>query len=403
MTHSSLQLNRRRWATIFFGAGVLAIGACSSLSPGPWVGEDTSPTRATVERPLSTTPTPSFSFQPVNDTGNYDRVTAVNDEAEIVGVYRQGGQWSSFTATCSRTALHHYILCPINPSFTTVTFPGAAGTYLNANDNTDPDSYVAGYVNSPSTAGLSCTTCGVLYDESTSKWITKTPIYDQNEGSKANGCAVTELLGINDAKVAVGFYDASTSCQPQAFEEYLFNGQRVFVNFRVPGATSSVATGIDNGDDVVGYATVGGVQEGWYYIDGTYTMFYVNALTSGTQPTAINWALNAILGNYTASGVSNGFLINLSGKFQIPPTTGMSSPINAAYAPIDDGSHGTFVNSITPSYWAISGSYQYDKTTGDIQGFVGNCANCASTTGDAMPRGRAKPRSGLTQSEGSRP
>lgn len=403
MRHSSLELRRRGWAAIFLGAAALAIAACSSPGPtGLWLGGDSS-TRATVERPLSTTPTPSFSFQPVYDTGNYDRVTGVNDEGEIVGVYRHGGQWNSFIASCTRTTSHKHVECN-NPQFTPAPYPGAAGTYLNATDNTDPQAYDAGYVISPTTSGVSCATCGVLYDDYSQKWLTTPPIYDPNEGSKATGCAVTELLGINGAKIAVGFYEAPSVatrlCQPQAFEEYLINGKRVFVNFKVPGAISSVATGIDNGGDVVGTAMVHDssgalVQEGWYYIDFQYTTFYVNSVTSGTQPTAINWALNAILGNYTASGTSTGFLIGLNGKFQIPPAaTGSSTQVDALYSPIVDGPYGTFVNSIATSYWNISGSYQYDATAGDIKGFVGSCTNCSGTTGDSMPRGRAKPHTG---------
>jgi|HubBroStandDraft_6_1064221.scaffolds.fasta_scaffold70404_2 hypothetical protein len=406
MGHSSLGLGRRHWAAIFFGAGALAIGACSSPSTGPWLGTAASSSHASHARAL-TEPTVAFSFQPVSDTGIHNEVTGVNDESQIVGVYKKAGQYSSFTAQCAKPL--YYIDCS-KATFAPATYePGPAdGTYLNANDNTNPDSYDAGYVSSPPPQSTGyvypCTTCGVLYDERTLHWLT--PLLQAPKEGTVN-CAVTELLGINNAKVAVGFYESPTTantsgCKTQAFEEYLFNGRPVFVNFNVPMASSSIATGIDNGGNVVGTAIVNGsngsVLEGWYYHDFNYTTFYVD--NSSTQPTGINWA-GGIVGNYTNSGVTHGFLITTDKKHQITPTP------EPPYATIDNGSYGTFVNSIEPSYWIISGWYQSDSS-GGIQGFVGTCTGgCTpsplSDSSGSKSRGRAKPRTGPTWPAGSRP
>ena len=292
MEHSSLgQCRRRRWAAIFFAAAALAIGACSSPNTESWLGAATSPMGASRARALTIEPTPVFTLQPVYYTGAHNEVTDINDESQIVGVYRQSSKYSSFTATCSTA--HGYVDCS-KTMFSPVPYSGAHDTYLNANDATDPQSYDAGYVTfSTAPPSVSCTTCGALYDENPNArgWL---PNLLQDPRAATSGqCAVTQVLGINGAKVAVGFYETNTGspCRMHAFEEYLLNNNPRYVDLNVKdtisNVTDSVATGIDNGGNVVGYVIKQGsnVQEGWYYHDGIYSPFYIG--NNSTQPTGI--------------------------------------------------------------------------------------------------------------------
>lgn len=390
MTHSLLSLSRRRLAAVLFGAGALAVGACSSPSTEWWLGSGASSTQASYERPL-TEPTAVFVFSPISYMGKNTEVTAINDESSIVGIFEKpSGQYSSFTAPCGNTANPYQICNP--PTFSPVPYsPGPDdGTYLNANDNTDPQSLDAGYVISPPlTTGISCATCGALYDKNANggTGIWEPLLQDPNEAN-SGPCAVTKLLGIGDPQIAVGYYEISTSsgCKMQAFEEYRTNGNREFVNFNVPGATSSIATGIDNGGDVVGTAIVpvGGlpIQEGWYYSEFKYTLFYVgDQMTSNTEPTDLNW-VGLIVGNYTDSNGAHGFLAKIGSQLQTAPP----------YATIDDGSYGTFINSITASYRIIAGWYRTD-TAGDTKGFVGSCQSGFCAAGSSIARLPAEARS----------
>jgi hypothetical protein len=398
MAHSSLGLSRRRWAAIFLGAGALTIAACSGLGTGPWLGTGASSAHASHARPL-TQPTATFIFSTLNPQSypKYE-VTAVNDEDEIAGVYQiSSGAYKSFRAQCTYITIPPtYVDCS-NAAPSTVTYPGAAGTYFNANDNTDPWSYDAGYISSPN-PGVGCTTCGVLYDKRNGLWP-NSPLKHPLEGS--NSCAVTKLLGINGAKVAVGYYEKNGTggtCTKHAFEEYLSNNNPVFYDFKVPGASSSdtTATGIDNSGGVVGTAIVGGVQEGWYYNEFKYYVFYVDQeTTSYTQPTGINWP-GGIVGNYQdSSGKHHGFLAFTSSHELATPVP--------RYAVIDDGTYGTYVNSITTSYWIISGWSQTDSNPADVEGFVGTCKVGCPGTPDPTSRLRAKPRTGPTRPAKSRP
>ena len=66
--------------------------------------------------------------------------------------------------------------------------------------------------------------------------------------------AVNQLLGINNAGTAVGFY-VDAKGNSHAYE--VNQATRKFTAIKVPGATSTTATGINNNGDVVGIYTVG--------------------------------------------------------------------------------------------------------------------------------------------------
>jgi hypothetical protein len=378
MAHSSLGLSRRRWAAIFFATAALAIGACSSPSTGPWFGGGDSLTQALTRRPPSTTPTPQYTFQRVNYLSvAEDEVTDVNSDLAIVGTYFSGNQYNSFTAQCT-PGPGNGIDCS-KPGFTPAPYNSPnAGVYLNAsinaNGNNGRDRYDVGYVILDNSY---CKTCGVLHDEETNAY---TLIKNPNQGS--GDCAVTELLGINGSKIAVGYYETGTGspCKYHAFEWYQNTyGPASFVDLNVPNAVNSKAWGISNAGDVVGTAHIVGsgvnVDESWYYNDFNYTRFYVgNQTTSATTARDINWD-GGIVGDYTDSGVQRGFLL-VTQKRQLST----SPAFETLNYPSNTGTAQTIVNGIDFN-WVIAGWY-WQNASYTTHGFVGNCVMyCPLTSG----------------------
>lgn len=88
---------------------------------------------------------------------------------------------------------------------------------------------------------------------------------------------------------------------------FLLDGLIAFTPINYPGATSTVATGINNSGQIVGYwsnSTVGG---GFLLNGGTYTSFnYPGSLS--TTPSGINDAGQVVGYYFDASGTTHGFL-----------------------------------------------------------------------------------------------
>jgi uncharacterized membrane protein len=103
---------------------------------------------------------------------------------------------------------------------------------------------------------------------------------------------VNQLLGINNAGTAVGFYNDAKG-NSHACKLNQATGQ--FTPIHVPGV-STVATGINNAGDVVGFATdAAGTTTSWLKI-GTSTIAYQFPGGSDTQAFGIN-AENQIAGS----------------------------------------------------------------------------------------------------------
>jgi hypothetical protein len=77
----------------------------------------------------------------------------------------------------------------------------------------------------------------------------------------ASNPEVNQLLGINGADIAVGFYNDANN-QPQGYTYAIKTGQ--FTPVTVPGATSDAVTGINNKNVVCGFfSSAGGLTQGF--------------------------------------------------------------------------------------------------------------------------------------------
>jgi hypothetical protein len=132
--------------------------------------------------------------------------------------------------------------------------------------------------------------------------------------------AVTEILGLNNSDVAVGFYlDRSGADVPF---ELSANTVR-FVKLSPPGAVSAQATGINPKADIVGWLTRPRGTEGFILKAGVYQVFSYPKSTS-TEALGLNFQ-EQIVGSYVdTSGVTHGFL--LSGPASHPQWQSFDNP-----------------------------------------------------------------------------
>ena len=262
----------------------------------------------------------NYSLNGINE--NYTYVTGINNSQEIVGAYSggSGGPYASFLGTPKMST--QLQLSPYNLS--TPEQDGSMSTYLAS--LTD-DTYQVGY-----TGQVDQTVGAVLFPSGT--WGS---LQDPHQGTGL--CAVTEVLGIFDSRIAVGFYEKNsatgTGCIQHAFEVYSdkkFSTPYTFVDLTPTdpsGSTSDVissaAAGVNILGDVVGTVTwknsAGTFQTGaWIYKDLKYTTFCYGGTmelttsscnSSPPYPTYANGIdfSDVVVGNFTKNGHQNGFAI----------------------------------------------------------------------------------------------
>jgi hypothetical protein len=123
--------------------------------------------------------------------------------------------------------------------------------------------------------------------------------------SDPNATGATEILGLNDSGVAVGFYSDSHGDR-NGFT--LNQATGTFQTLDVPGATNTTASGINDSGDVVGYYSSGSETVGFLEKnDGSTTISYPGAVL--TMALGIN-AHDSVVGSYVDSyGKTHGFLL----------------------------------------------------------------------------------------------
>lgn len=123
--------------------------------------------------------------------------------------------------------------------------------------------------------------------------------------------SVTELLGLNDGGLAVGFY-AGENGGHHAFE--LDTLAAKFYPIRPPGAVSSEATGINDRGDVTGFMTArDGEMKSFLLRGGAYTVLSYPG-SGNTQARSIN-RQDQLVGSFVdSSGVTHGFILTDPGS-----------------------------------------------------------------------------------------
>ncbi len=375
MSQANPSADQWKFATFAFAAVAVLISACSS-NGAPGAVNQTIPGASPAGQP---TPPYTWTYTKIDDTanGNNSRVTGIEDSnvnSKLVGLNgTTKSDYSSWVSTSPWT------------TFTLRNYPSGV-TYMSSVEG----NYQAGTVYNPTTT-LACTTCGFIYHDNTSKpW---TLLEDPKENST---CPVTEVLGLGDSQVVVGYYevDETSGCQDRPFEAYNADSSgETYVDFSVPGTwISAQATGINESNDAVGtMTTASGATTGWFYTDAVYCTGLQYPYATNTYPMGINWQ-DQVVGYYTDSaGIAHGFLLNNP----VDTNTGWET-INYPTTNIVDPY--TVVSNITDHHW-ISGWYK--DSNGHDNGFVGTCSNCGSFNPKQALKARHRIREMLAHGEAS--
>jgi hypothetical protein len=275
-------------AAIAVGLFSLALSACSGPASS-FSSAAAVPQRSQSVKPLNaSSPTPSpipFVFQTVDDpNSNFNEVNGINQLSKIVGTYGSGQGSNIYNS---------YNSLPPYTVFHGVNDQGSQGTVATSlSSNKD----IAGYVIDPS--GLPA---GIYAFVRINSLFTL--LSDSNEGTGND--AVTEILGINDSGLAVGFY-VNPSGIDVPFE--LNIPTVTFTELKPPGSVNAEATGINGKGNISGWESTNKGTEGFYLQAGTYYPF----LYPGSQATyalSLNWQ-DQIVGDYIDShGKTHGFLL----------------------------------------------------------------------------------------------
>ena len=225
-----------------------------------------------------------YVFRDIVNRGDptFNQELGINNSGEIAGYFGSG------------MAVGHpnkgYTTTPPYTSFTSENFPGSAQTQ------------VTGLNGKGDTAGFWASAAGANngFVEWNGSFQT---LNDPNLPHTAG--RMDQLLGINNAGLAVGFYLA----RGHAHAYQVNQATRVYTAIKVPGAADASATGINNLGDIVGTATdASGTTFGWLRKNG-HTSTYQFPGGSDTQPFGVN-KNDEIVGSYLdGAGVQHGFTL----------------------------------------------------------------------------------------------
>jgi len=240
-------------------------------------------------RPATATPTPiPFKFTIVDDpNSNHHQVTGINQLKKIVGVWGGGSGssiWESYTAQSPYTKLRD------------LDDPDAQGTFATSITS---NKIIAGYVLDPKKLH------GIYgFVQIKSAWNL---VHDPYEGKGKH--AVTEILGINDSELAVGFYENAKPGGGTKIPFVVNVPYASFTNLQPPDVTGdAAATGINGKGNITGWETTSAGVKSYFLQTGTYYPFYYSG-AKATYALAINWS-DMIVGYYLdATSTPHGFLL----------------------------------------------------------------------------------------------
>jgi len=230
----------------------------------------------------------SFNFQTVDDPASpTNRVNGIDLLGDIVGTIGNGNAGSPYVS---------YISQPPYTTFQNETYAGAKGTVATSISSVAGQTIVAGWVNNPPQLP------GVwAFVQINGLWT----IFRDRKGGKGPN-SVTEILGVNDAGFAVGYFINSTGNQ---IPVVITIPTEKFIALKPPPPfTNAEATGINNFGDITGWeqrasGTVGFFEQAGKY----YTFSYPGA--ASTYALGIN-SQDQIVGYYVdSSNAKHGFVL----------------------------------------------------------------------------------------------
>ena len=193
--------------------------------------------------------------------------------------------------------------------------PYAQGNYINENFPGSAQTQVTGIDNKGNTCGFWVTAGGT--NHGFVEWNGVFESFNDPKTPHMKG-SVNQLLGINDAGVAVGFYnDAAGNAHPYEVNQ----ATGVFTSIHIPGTVSATATAINDNGDVAGFGKdTAGNTFSWLLHNGQLTDYQFPG-GSNTQAFGIN-DHDEIVGSYNdGAGVMHGFTL----KAPLGPTSHWAS------------------------------------------------------------------------------
>jgi hypothetical protein len=320
----SIKRNARRVAAATIASGLLTAGAVALAG-------------AANASTLSAHSNGHYSFQTIDNPKDltFNQLLGINDEHQIVGYFGSG---------MAGHPNKGYVIPPFSHSFVDENFPGSVQTQVTGENNRGI------------TVGFwSNTNMGVGMDANFG-WVDvdghfKTADYPASSPASP---AVDQLLGVNDSDIAVGFYtDAnnvnhgyeyniyrntySTVVDPQnpgaslqstaindrgdiagniGSDGFLLTRGGKFITLSAPGASSTMALGVNNFDEVVGVfvpSSNANALEGftWTPQHGFTIVNDPHGVNDGNLTTTINGVndFGQVVGFYVdANGNTDGFL-----------------------------------------------------------------------------------------------
>jgi hypothetical protein len=253
-----------------------------------------SPVRPAPSSPAARSPRPSpasapvaagYSFGTLDDPGDvtFNELLAINNRGHIAGYFGSG------TAGHPNTG---YILRPPygHGKYQRIMFPGSAQTRLTGLNNSGVQ------VGFWFARGRVARVAGWYLDNGRF----------QSVAFPAAGASPppSELLGVNDHDVAVGFYTDADGLD----HGYTYDiATRRFGAIAVPGASSVVAAAINNAGSVAGFFTgPAGLTEGFVLAPGGRLSVLQFPHATATRATGINDA-GEVVGDYQAGPGTRGF------------------------------------------------------------------------------------------------
>jgi hypothetical protein len=234
----------------------------------------------------SVRPSTSYTFTTLDDQADptFNQLLGINVHNVISGYFGIGG---------SVHPNKGYLLDP----------PYGQANYVNENFPGSAQTQVTGLNDKGDTSGFWANAAGA--NNGFVEWNGSFETLNDPNRPHVKG-AVDQLLGVNNAGVAVGFYNDAKG-HAHAYE--VNQATRVYTAIKISGAVDATATGINNNGDIVGFAIDSSNNAFTWMLKGGHVSTY--QFPGGSQTEAFGVNVNdEIVGTYLdGSGVMHGFTL----------------------------------------------------------------------------------------------
>jgi probable HAF family extracellular repeat protein len=282
MSYALLQARKQLLKAAALAIFAPVVAACGGLSP--FAPSTQAPPISETASRADPAQSSAWKFTTLDnpDDPDYNELLGINNLGKICGFHGKGA--------ASKPKRGYCVQDYGNSEYRNENYPGAVDTIVTSLNSTKQ---IAGYY---------VTRQGWIFGFTYNNGIW-TSYKDPQTRSSSN---VTELLGINESGLAVGFYTDQSGVN-HGFELDETTGK--FHGISPPGGVSVTATAINGKGDIVGYMTTSkGTTESFLLKGGSYTVFSYPHETN-TQALGLNWQ-DQIVGSYQEGSVTHGFVLS---------------------------------------------------------------------------------------------